>query len=93
MKSRKIISNIEATKYDILEIKMEIVDIKSGSESLKSRVEDLELAKTSKGSLLSRIKQKISALQNQIEKEPDLGELSFTVLLLGNINKRRNNNI
>ena len=58
---------------------METVDIKSGLESLKSRVEDLELARTAQENELSSIKQEISALRNQIEKEPGLGELASRV--------------
>ena len=68
---------------------MEIVDIKSGLESLKSRVEDLELARTAQENELSIIKQEISALRNQIEKEPGLGELASRVLVLENMNRRR----
>ena len=69
---------------------MEIVDIKSGIESLKSRLEDLELARTATENELSSIKQEISALRNQIEKEPGLGELESRVLMLENMNRRRN---
>ena len=69
---------------------MEIVDIKSGLESLKSRLEDLELARTAQENELSSIKLEISALRNQIEKELGLGEIASRVLVLENMNKRRN---
>ena len=69
---------------------MEIVDIKSGLESLKSRVEDLKLARTAQENELSSIKEEISAIRNQIEKEPGLGELASRVLVLENMNRRRN---
>ena len=69
---------------------MEIVDINSGLESLKSRVEDLELARTAQENELSSIKQEISVLRNQIEKESGSGELVSRVLVLENMNRRRN---
>ena len=53
-------------------------------------MEDLELPRTAKENELSSIKQEILALRNQIEKEPGLGELASRVLLLENINRRRN---
>ena len=53
-------------------------------------MEDIELARTVQENELSSIKQEISALRNQIEKEPGLGELASRVLLLENINRRRN---
>ena len=86
----KILEIVEAIKKYVLELKMEIVDIKSGLESLKSRVEDQELARTAQENELFIIKQEISALRNQIEKEPGLGELASRVLVLENMNRRRN---
>ena len=80
----------EATKNDVIEIKFEIVDIISGLESLKSCVEHLELARTAQENELSSIKQKILALRHQIEKEPGSSELASRVLMLENVNRRRN---
>ena len=53
-------------------------------------MEDLELPRTAQENELSSIKQKISALRSQIEKEPGLGELASRVLVLENMNRRRN---
>ena len=53
-------------------------------------MEDLELARTAQENELSSIKQEILALRNQIEKEPGLGELASRVLVLENMNRRRN---
>ena len=58
----KILEIVKAIKNDDLELKMEIVDIKSGLEALKSRVEYLELARVAQENELSIIKQEISAL-------------------------------
>ena len=46
----------------IVEMEMKIVDIKPGLESLKSRVEDLELARTAHENELASNKPEMSAL-------------------------------